>query len=430
MKGSIRRLCCADKKCRCEQPRHDLRIDLTRGASGKRKQIRERFYGSDAKARQRLREMLVEADRGLIVSTRRTFADVCAGWLEAKRAVVEPRTFERYEAIARRFIVPALGASLAERIRPLDVASAAAKWREQLTPRGVSHVLGELRAIFAWGIRMNVVATNPALTIDPPRVDHKEMKTLDEAGVATLLRAAGGTYMQPVLALLILTGMRRGEALGLKWSDFDVSEGRLTVRRSLESHNGELRIKAPKTTRSARTIALGSEAVDVLRIHRRSQLELRLALGQRAASTDDWIFQTIEGEPLNPRAFSNRFARLVDKAGLDVRLHDLRHSFATIALGAGVPLQTVSRSLGHSGIAITDTIYVHRVEQLERDAAVRINEAIGDTVREALRPAVGDFSSPSVTQRWHKEETTSAKARGSCVSMVAGPGFEPGTFGL
>ena len=146
--------------------------------------------------------------------------------------------------------------------------------------------------------------------------------------------------------------------------------------------------------------------------HRLQQMQLRMTFGRGAIGADEWIFQTVDGGPVDPRAFSKRFARLVEKTGLGVRLHDLRHSYRTLALAVGVPLQTVSRSLGHSGVGITDKIYVHRVEQLERDAADRIDAVLGSAVRDALQPAVGDNLKASVPQRCHAQKSTPKKARG------------------
>jgi len=403
-----------------------LRAELPRTPDGHRRRQRERFLGTKKEAERRLRDFLREVERGHVLDAHSTFAQIAEGWLAAKRDVVEPRTFERYDTIAKKYIVPTLGSMLADKIRPSDVQRAVTAWRTKLSARGVAHVLGELRAIFAWAQKMEIVFSNPATVVDAPRGEHREMKTLDQDGVAKLLRAAAGNEMQPAIALMLLTGLRRGEALGLKWSDFEANEGRLAVRRSLESHAGGLRIKAPKTARSARTIMLAPEAVDVLRTVRRDRLEQRIALGVGRIDADEWIFATIDGAPLDPKAFSKRFARLVAKTDLGIRLHDLRHSYGTLAIAAGISLQTVSRSMGHSGVGITDKIYAHRVEQLERDAAERIDLIVGSAVREGLRAAVNE----SGPQRAHNKETTSAKPRGLRVSLVAGPGFEPGTFGL
>ncbi len=172
------------------------------------------------------------------------------------------------------------------------------------------------------------------------------------------------------------------------------------------------------------------EATLLLEAHRRRELALRASLGRRVIGADEWIFQTINGDPLCPRAFSKRFARLIAKIGLGIRLHDLRHSYGTLANAAGVPLETISRSLGHSSVGVTDKIYVHRVEQLQRNAAELLNATIGQAVRAGLGAEWGDASEAEVPQRCHKEEMTSVKPRHKRERLVAGPGFEPGTFGL
>jgi len=174
----------------------------------------------------------------------------------------------------------------ADKIRPSHVQSAVEFWRTKLSPRGVLHVLSELRGIFAWGIGMEVLYSNPASIVRAPRAEHKEQRTLDEQGVTKLLVAASGNSMQPVIGLMLLTGLRRGEALGLKWGDFDSSRGLLSVRRSLESHKGALRAKAPKTARSARTNVLAAQAVQLLEKHREQQFNLRTAMGSEGIGPD------------------------------------------------------------------------------------------------------------------------------------------------
>lgn len=139
-----------------------LRVELDRAPSGQRRQRRETIRGTKADAQRRLRDLLREVERGNVLDRRSVFAVVCAGWLDAKRDIVEPRTFERYEAMARKYIVPMLGGMLVEKIRPSDVQRAMTYWRNGLSARGIAHVLGELRAIFAWAIKMELVFANPA----------------------------------------------------------------------------------------------------------------------------------------------------------------------------------------------------------------------------------------------------------------------------
>jgi len=267
---------------------------------------------------------------------------------------------------------------------------------------------------------MGLLTRNPVDAVTPPRVERLEMKALDAAGVTALLAAAEGLEIQLPILVAIGTGLRRGELLGLRWNDIDLDGCRLSVRRSLEVVAGEIRSKPPKTTRSARTISLASFVIEALRRHRGEQNKRRLRGGDDAA----WVFSDGRGNPWNPVHFTKRFGRLARQPGVPrVRFHDLRHSHATLSLAAGIDLKTISASLGHSTIGVTANTYLHAVDSLQRESANRLDVA--------LRGAIGaGLSRSSVPNRCHATLATKKKARRSGLEMVAGPGFEPGTFGL
>jgi integrase len=157
--------------------------------------------------------------------------------------------------------------------------------------------------------------------------------------------------------------------------DFEAS--RISVRRSVEVVDGERREKEPKTARSARTIAVPGFVVEALRAQRKAQNERRLLLG---LGRDDnaYVFDRADGTAYDPGPLSLHFARLVKRAKLEhVRLHDLRHSAATLMLASGADLKSVSTWLGHSEVGTTANLYLHHVEQIERAATSRMNELFG-----------------------------------------------------
>ena len=272
---------------------------------------------------------------------------------------------------------------------------------------------------------MDALVRNPADAVEPPRYAHKEMRALDAPGVAVLLEAARDTDLQAIVAVAVGTGLRRGELLGLRWSDIDLDARRLTVRRSVETVQGITRTKPPKTTRSARTIALPPFVADVLRAERAAQARLLLLLGQ-GRSEDGWVFLRGDGTQWEPGAFSLAFARFVKRSKLQhVRFHDLRHSFGTLALASGVDLQTVSRALGHESVAITSRIYVHAIESLQDEAAARIDALLGEKVAGALAVASGSPQNVFVPQRCHASTQTKKKPRKNGANVVAPTGIEP-----
>lgn len=414
-----------------------LRAELPRLADGKRQQRRETVRGTKAEAQKHLRQILTDPERGVLGSVQATVAQLCEQWLASKRHGIEARTLERYEAQVRLHVVPALGSIRLDSVKLAHVRKALDGWMtlpshnkakpgqqpQPLSPVSVGHILATTRMIFRQAVNHGLLVRNSAINVEMPPRQHREIKTLDAAGIAQLLRAAEGTDLQAPIALMTATGLRRGEALGLRWSDVDLEAGRLEVRRSLETVDGEQRYKAPKTARSARTVSLAAFAVDVLRRHRAAQASTRLMLGMGRES-DGPVFSTVDGKPLDPKAFSKRFARLAERAKIGIRLHDLRHTYGTLALAAGVDLKTLSSSMGHWTITLTANTYLHASDSLQRDSAARIDAILGAGVADAMMGSGERVSEGSVPQRCQTGIDAKKKARGDGLLMVAGTGFE------
>jgi integrase len=268
---------------------------------------------------------------------------------------------------------------------------------------------------------MDLLVRNPVDALEAPRWQQLEMRTLDAKGVAALLQASAGTELRISITVLIGTSLRRGDLFGLRWSDVDLDGHRLTVRRSVEMFEGRRRETPPKTARSARTLALAPFVVITLRQQKSEQSQRRMPLGL-GRDESAYVFERPDGEPWNPDSFAWAFAELVRRSELPkIRLHDLRHSHATIALGAGTDLKTISAALGHSTIAVTANTYLHATEALQRSHADRIDDALGAAVNASLTT----FSRPLVPQPCHAEPSRKKKPRGYRVSLVAPTGFEP-----
>lgn len=181
-----------------------------------------------------------------------------------------------------------------------------------------------------------------------------------------------------------MTGLRRGEILGLAWSDVDLEAGRVRVRRSLEQlRAGECAFKEPKTAKSRRVASLPREAVEILRIHRARQNALKLACGGNYNAGDLVFPEPSTGEAWGPDRFSRTFSRCAKRLGVNITFHGMRHSFATVALRAGVDLKVVSTMLGHATIGVTANIYQHVADDLQRVAADRVSEAFAAARRKA-----------------------------------------------
>jgi integrase len=193
------------------------------------------------------------------------------------------------------------------------------------------------------------------------------------------IREVRGDRLYAAWLAAATTGLRRGEVLGLMWTDVDFDKGRLSVRRARVSSGGVVVLSEPKTRRSRRVVALDQTTTAALREHRTRQLEERLAWGAAWVDTG-FVFTREDGTPLHPESLSKMFQWRVRRAGLPrIRFHDLRHTHATLALQAGVHPKVVSERLGHSSIRITLDTYSHAIPAMQEEAAERIAALIFDS---------------------------------------------------
>ena len=217
-----------------------------------------------------------------------------------------------------------------------------------------------LRAVLDTAVRDGLLAQSPAVAVKRPPATQKEAAYLTRDQVAVLLTAAAGHRLYALVVLLAGTGLRRGEALALRWSDIDMDAGALRVRATLGRVGGRLVFTEPKSERSRRTVAVPAPLVAVLRSHRTRQAQERLAAGS-LWEADDLVFPTRIGTPLDPRNAARAFEAIVQAAGLpgQVGMHTLPHTFASTLLAAGTHMRVVQEALGHSSYAITADVYSH-----------------------------------------------------------------------
>jgi integrase len=172
--------------------------------------------------------------------------------------------------------------------------------------------------------------------------------------------------------VLAMTGMRRGEVCGIKWDDVDLEAGRLSVRRALIPHGSGVIVSEPKTAKGRRSIALDPGSLEALKAQATQQLDEQNEW-DGAWSDSGYVFTREDGEPLHPQSVSRSFGRAVKAAKLpEIRLHDLRHTHATLALQAGIHPKVVSERLGHATIAITLDTYSHAIPAMQEEAAALI----------------------------------------------------------
>jgi integrase len=349
--------------------------------TGRRVRVTRTVKGSHRDAERKLTELLRDVDQGLVAEPgRATLKSYLEDrWLPHAATRVRPATHERYCSLMRGHVEPRIGRIRLAKLRPIHIQAVLdGMIADELAPRTAEQAYRVLSAALRQGVRWQVLATNPATAVRPPRPDRPNLVVPDAAAIRKILEAADGP-LHIALLLAVSTGMRRGEVLGLRWAAIDGT--RVHVNSSLQRVSGELVFVAPKTDRSRRTIALPPITVEALRRWRKDQAERRLLLGE-AWHDAGVVVDRGDGRPLDPAELSHGFARLCARSGLSgVRLHDLRHAFATQLLVAGVHPKVVSDALGHASTAFTMDVYSHVLPSMGEQVADAMQAALGGIPR-------------------------------------------------
>lgn len=311
--------------------------------------------------------------------SKETVGEYLQRWLrDHARHTVAPQTFERYESIVRLHLQPALGALRLTELRPKHIAQAEAAWRESgLSSRTCLHHHRVFHDALEQAVRWQLLQSNPAHAIKPPRAEQREMRVLDVAQASALLQALRGSELEAPIVTALFGGLRVGELLGMRWQDLNLSAGQLSIQQTAQRQTGAgVVFRQPKTHRSRRAITLPAVVVDIMRQQRARQLEQRLQAGP-AWKTTDLVFTDALGRPLDENGLRRGFYRVLAGASLPrIRIHDLRHTMATLMLSQGEHPKVVSERLGHATVGITLDLYSHVLPGLQAAAADRLASAL------------------------------------------------------
>jgi integrase len=338
--------------------------------NGHRRFATKTIKGSKKDAQEALTTLLYEADRGLIPTDRSTVAEFLHRWLqEYAEPNTQPATYKRYEEFVRLHIIPNIGDKSLQKLAPWHLQNLYTTLKKTHSGQTVLKVHRLLHLALKHARRWQIIQVNVAELVPPPKTEEFIPFVADHKGIQRLLDASEGMFTETLVYLGLVTGLRQGELLGLRWSDIDFDRRVISVRRSAQWLPGRsVAFKAPKTRRSLRTVPITDDTVTKLKSHRARQKEARL-VAKRKWSDENPVFSNDKGEPMAPSWVRSQWERLRLKADLPkMRFHDLRHSHATILLQAGANPKVISERLGHSSIGITMDTYGHVLFELQRDA--------------------------------------------------------------
>jgi integrase len=299
-------------------------------------------------------------------------------WLTGKELSRRSSTVRNYRRYTDLYILPALGKLRLQAIVPAHIRQLYLRLQvEGKGARTIQLVHVTLRCAFAQAVKEGLIGYNPLDAVERPKVETKQFRIFTEEQARKFMMAAKGHPYEALFYLALTTGMRKGEILGLKWSDVDWEKKMLRVERQLQpvSFNGGA-LAPTKTKSGRRQIKLGKGLLAMLELHRQRQETQKLLAGDRWKE-NGMIFTTSIGTYIDQTKVSREFKRILREADLpDIRFHDLRHTSLSFLLDRGTPVNTVQNRAGHSKASITTDIYGHSMAHSQDEAAEDIEEIV------------------------------------------------------
>ena len=355
--------------------------------TGRRRQRNKSIKGTKKDAEKRLREILTSLDGGDYVQPAKlTLGEFLERWLKDHVwPYLSPETAQGYQVIVDKHLIPALGKQTLHNLQPdvlqayyaQKLASGRRDGKGGLSPRTVRHHHTTLHTALKSAVKWKLLTRNPADAVEAPRFQRREMKTLDETGLISFLESIQGSEYYPLFYTILYTGMRRSEALAVRWIDLDLVLGQLSINRTLHHlEDGTMIYRTPKTPKSRRLIALTPTNSIVLRNHYQQVKELRVELDSPLME-EDLVFSHTDGSPLLPHSITNAWKRLIKRSGYrGIRLHDARHTHVSVMLKQGVAPKTISERVGHYSVVITLDTYAHLLPGKQEAAARGFDEGL------------------------------------------------------
>lgn len=358
------------------------------------RQTQRSIYGKTQKeVRERLAEVTTELDSGTYIEPRRmTLEEWMAIWLEDYMFDKKWSTIKHYKAQAKAHILPALGYVPLSQLDPHRIQSfynallRGKGEKKPLSPKSIRNVHGILSKCLSTAVKLEYMRRNPAEVVTLPRVERKEIKPLTDEQVRALLAAIGDDGYGTLLKVVVFTGLRLAEAIGLTWDCVDFEKRRLVINKQLQKRpiaDGGFTFTPLKNDKT-RVIAPAPFILDLLKHWQQTQTEARLRAGwewtgwrSEKERQTALVFTTALGAHLHPQTVYNHFKKFTVQVGApNARVHDLRHTYAVLSLQNGDDVKTVQSNLGHATAAFTLDVYGHVSERMKEDSADRMQRYI------------------------------------------------------
>ncbi len=358
-----------------ERPDGTWTGQVTTGYDENGKQKRKTVYGkTQAEALAKLGEVKQRLANGTYTDTKLTVKEYLERWKGEKARHVKPSTIDTYERLIEKHITKKLGRKNLDKVTPLDVQTLMGELADSTGIRTANAVRTLLFSAYKQAIRWQLVNRNPVEATDPLRANRKDMELWTGAQAAHFLDTARPHRLFAAFYLVMATGLRRGELLGLRWAD--VSERELYIRQQLTYREGAFVFTPPKTTQGTRRIAITPDVYAVLETHRRAQDAQRATLGALCPDTG-LVFVSEAGTPIHPRNFERSWQQLKKATGLEARLHDLRHLHVSLLVKQGVDPQAIADRVGHTDASFTLRRYSHMFEEHRERTAISLDVLLG-----------------------------------------------------
>ena len=353
-------------------------------ATEERRRQTKASFASRKEAQAALNKVLVEVEeRSFVAAAKLTLGEYLKDeWLPAIEATLRPSSFRSYVQHVECHVCPHIGSVQLQKLSGSQINALYAKLalsgkqdgKTGLSPLSIRHVHAVLHRALKDAVRWERLTRSPIEAADPPSIrgdGTRELTTWSAEQLRAFLEATKAERLSPLWHLLAMTGLRRGEALGLRWEDVDLEAARISVRRALIPNGATVVVSEPKTAKGRRSVALDPETVAVLKRQAAQQLEDQTRA--KHWSETGLVFTKEDGAAWHPEVVSRFFRQAVTRSTLPaIRLHDLRHTHATLALRAGIHPKVVSERLGHATIAITLDTYSHAIPAMQEEAATLI----------------------------------------------------------